>query len=104
MRNIIKKGTWLLLSIIMFAACSPQEDDKYSLGELGTVTPDMVSFSAMPSPTSDNVIIFKNTSNVNFPVTAVWDLGNGSTARGNEVKGTYPMKGDYTVTLTLYAP
>jgi len=104
MRNIIQKGIWLLLSIIMFAACSPQEDDKYSLGELGTVTPDMVSFSAMPSPTSDNVIIFKNTSNVNFPVNAVWDLGNGSTARGNEVRGTYPMKGDYTVTLTLYAP
>lgn len=102
MRNIFKQGFWVLLSAIMFAACSPQEDDKYSLGELGTVTPDIVSFSQAPSPTSNNVIIFTNTSKVNSPVTAVWDLGNGSTARGNKVTGSYPMKGDYTVTLTLY--
>lgn len=103
MRNIFKQGFWVLLSAIMFAACSPQEDDKYSLGELGTVTPDIVSFSQAPSPASNNVIIFTNTSKVNSPVTAVWDLGNGSTARGNKATGSYPMKGDYTVTLTLYA-
>ena len=54
MRNIFKQGFWVLLSAIMFAACSPQEDDKYSLGELGTVTPDIVSFSQAPSPTSNN--------------------------------------------------
>ena len=103
MKNIIKYGMWIMLSIFMFAACSPQEDEKYSLGELGTVTADVISFSQTPSDTSNNVIIFTNTSNLTFPVTAVWDLGNGSTARGNTATGIYPMKGDYTVTLTLYA-
>lgn len=103
MKSILKNGIWILLSTIMFAACSPQEDNRYSLGELGTVTADIVSFSQAPSATSNNVILFTNTSKVNFPVTAVWDLGNGSTARGNKATGSYPMKGDYTVTLTLYA-
>ncbi|HOK36511.1 MAG TPA: PKD domain-containing protein [Paludibacteraceae bacterium] len=103
MKNIIKYGMWIMLSIFMFAACSPQEDEKYSLGELGTITADVISFSQTPSDTSNNVIIFTNTSNLTFPVTAVWDLGNGSTARGNTATGIYPMKGDYTVTLTLYA-
>lgn len=103
MKNIRKQGIWTLLLLFILAACSPQEDDRYSLGELGTVTSEIISFSQTPSASSNNVITYENTSSLNFPVTAVWDLGNGSSARGNKVTASYPEKGDYTVTLTLYA-
>jgi hypothetical protein len=74
MKNIRKQGIWALLLLFILAACSPQEDDRYSLGELGTVTSEIISFSQTPSASSNNVITYENTSNLNFPVTAVWDL------------------------------
>lgn len=103
MKNKIKYGMWVLLSLFIVASCSPQESDKYSLGVLDTVTQDMVSFSTVPTTKSANEIVFTNTSNINAPVAVKWDLGNGVKATSQTITTQYPEKGDYTVTLTLYA-
>ncbi len=62
MKNILKNGIRVLLSLLLVTACSPQEDDKYSLGTLDTVTADQITFTQTPSNTSPNVITFTNTT------------------------------------------
>ncbi|GHU94900.1 hypothetical protein FACS1894156_3740 [Bacteroidia bacterium] len=91
----------------MFAvACSPQEfDGGYDMGTPDGITPDKITFSATPqTEISPNVIVFANTSGLKMPLSVQWDLGNGATAKGDKVTGVYPMAGDYTVTMTVYAP
>jgi len=104
MKNIIKNGIGVLLSFMLVTACSPQEDDKYSLGTLDTVTADQITFSQTPSSTSANVITFTNTTAIKGVYSMGWDLGNGGTGNSNTVVGQYPFAGDYTVTLTLNTP
>lgn len=94
---------WLLFSVFVMAACSPQEDNAYSLGAADSVLGVDVTFTATPTTKSNNEIVFVNTSNVGVPFTATWDLGNGSRGSGQSVTGQYPEKGDYTVVLTLYS-
>ncbi|MBP9016499.1 MAG: PKD domain-containing protein [Paludibacteraceae bacterium] len=104
MKNIIKKGIWILLSILAFAACSPQEDEKYSLGTIEDVVADMVSFKDTIIGNSPNVITFINTSQVQGVYTLRWDLGNGTTGITDTIVGKYPFAGTFTVKLTVYAP
>lgn len=82
---------------LSFTACSPEIDDKPELGPPPTASD--VTFSFEADPANDNIIYFTNTS-AGFILK--WDLGNGSQAEGNNVKGVYPLKGEYTVTLTAY--
>ena len=103
MKTIFKKGAWMLLSIFMIMACSPLDNDDYSLGTLDTVNPEQVSFTITKSDRSDNIINFTNTSDIKYPVTVAWNLGNGAKGNKQTMEGQYPQKGDYTVTLTLYA-
>ncbi|MGV8962348.1 MAG: PKD domain-containing protein [Candidatus Saccharimonadaceae bacterium] len=103
MKTIFKKGAWMLLSIFMIMACSPLNNDDYSLGSLDTVNPEQVSFTMTKSDRSDNIINFTNTSDIKYPVTVAWNLGNGAKGNKKTMEGQYPQKGDYTVTLTLYA-
>jgi len=104
MKNMIKKQSWMLLLLLM-AACSPQELDDYSLGNVTTITDDQVTFTQTTSPTSDNMITF--TSTTQLPKEGVytlrWDLGNGASGNRETVVGSYPFAGDYTVTLSIYA-
>jgi hypothetical protein len=92
------------LLLLFCAACSPQEFDSHSMGAPDTVTPDQLAFTATPSEASSNKITFTNTSPLKISYSVLWDLGNGTTGKGNEITGIYPMKGPYTVTMTVYAP
>lgn len=103
MKTIFKRIMWTLLSIFMIIACSPLDKDDYSLGSLNSVSSEQINFSIVKSDRSDNIIIFTNTSDINFPVTLAWDLGNGTKGNKKSMEGQYPQKGDYTVTLTIYA-
>jgi PKD repeat protein len=100
MKNKIKSGLVALMTIFLLTACS---QDEHSLGAIDTVAADQVSFNYTTSSTSDNVLTFTNTSNVNIPHSVLWDLGNGTTSKDKNPRGEYPMAGDYTVSLTLYA-
>ena len=103
MKNIFKQGLGILLSLFVLAACSPQEDSLYSLGTPDSMTGIDVTFTAVPTAKSANEIVFTNTTNVTFPVTIAWDLGNGTKGSGQKITTQYPQKGDYNVKLTLYA-
>lgn len=87
----------ILLLIVACSFISCQVEDP----ELGPApTEEQVKFSATPSPDNSNIIIFRNESGaVNR---AVWDLGNGQTGAGDQITGTFPLSGDYTVKLTIY--
>ncbi len=97
------KNIWLLMSLFLIAACSPQDLDDYSLDSLSTISPEQVTFTKTVSDKSDNIITFTNTTDVKTPVSIAWDLGNGTKGKSNKMTGQYPQKGDYTVTLTVYS-
>ena len=81
----------------LLASCSPEEYN----GSLGPVpTSDLVKFTATPSASNPNIISFKNETP--GTITAIWDLGNGSTGDGTTVNGSYAVKGVYTVKLTVF--
>ncbi len=82
---------------VIFSGCSPEIDDKPDIGPPPTASD--VTFTFEPDPDNANIIYFTNTSS---GFILKWDFGNGSTAEGNNVKGIYPLKGEYTVTLTAY--
>ncbi|MEJ8801506.1 PKD domain-containing protein [Pontibacter sp. H249] len=84
----------LLLLTFTFSSCEEEE------GSLGPApTSEAIQFTAQADATNPNIISFK----ANAPgFKAVWDLGNGETATGMQVTGAYPLKGEYTVTLTMY--
>ncbi len=87
----------VVAGILALASCSPDDADL----ELGPVpTAADVTFTATPDANNPNIVHFTNTAS---GFIAVWDLGNGATARGNEVQASYPLKGDYTVKLTIIA-
>ena len=103
MKNNFKYGFVILLAFAI-AACSPQEFNDYAIDAPDTITPDQISFTATPATISENLITFTNTSRLTVPYTVLWNLGNGGTGKGDEITGLYPMKGTYTVTMTVYAP
>ena len=76
MKNIFMKNIWLLMSLFLIAACSPQDLDDYSLDSLSTISPEQVTFTKTVSDKSDNIITFTNTTDVKTPVSIAWDLGN----------------------------
>jgi PKD repeat protein len=97
MKTIMKYSLCTFIATIM-ASCNPQEKDDYSLG--AAPQESQLAFSATPSSGKPNVIELKNESAV--AGVATWNLGNGVTAKGSEVKAEYPFAGTYTVTMTLY--
>lgn len=98
MKNIFKIGILALLSIVTMVACDPQEDNSYSLGALPNASE--LSFTATPSAAKANIIEFKNTSKV--AGVATWSLGDGTSSKGENVSSSYPYKGTYKITMTLY--
>lgn len=84
--------------LLFLIACSPTESDEYTLGSLPQESD--LSFSVTPISEKPNRVTFKNTSST--PGIAIWEFGNGSTAKGNAVSSDYPFHGDYTVKMTLY--
>lgn len=86
--------TLILLPAMVFIAC--QEEFELS----GTPpTEDQAAFSFAPSEENDNIFVFTASESTSIKR---WDLGNGSKVEGSQVTGIYPLKGTYSVTLTLY--
>lgn len=98
MKHIIKSGIFALIALFVLAACDPQESNDYSLGPIPQES--QLSFTATPTSGQPNIVALENASSVNG--VAVWDLGNGNTAKGPNVKAEYPFAGTYTITMTLY--
>lgn len=97
MKNIFKTGALAVLSLVMITACDPQQSTDYALGAMPTA--DQLSFTATPTASKANIIDFANTSSVKG--IATWDL-SGSKAKGETTQATFPFKGEYTITMTLY--
>ncbi len=104
MKNIIKYTLLAFWAALTIAACAPQEFSDYSLGSADRIEESKISFSQTPSTYNANVIVFTNTTNVNFPVTITWSLGNGTTSKDQVVTGVYPDAGTYTVSLAISSP
>lgn len=102
MKNIFKSGFLALMSFVAMTACDPQESDDHSLGVLGTISLEEITYTQTVSEKSANEIIFTNTISSKVPYSFVWDLGNGVTSKSKTVIGQYPEKGDYTATLTVF--
>ncbi len=86
----------LFLGVMAAFAIAGCEDEP-SLGTPPT-TAD-AEFTYAPTSTNPNVIEF-NAKNKNL--IAKWDFGNGTNAEGPTVLGTFPLKGTYQVTLTVF--
>ncbi|MBV5283380.1 MAG: PKD domain-containing protein [Paludibacter sp.] len=97
MKNIFKTGALAVLSLLMITACDPQQSTDYALGAMPTA--DQLDFTATPTASKANIIDFANTSSVKG--IATWDL-SGSKAKGETTQATFPFKGEYTITMTLY--
>jgi len=98
MKNIIKIGTLAILSFFVMTSCDPQQGSDYALGAMPTS--DQLDFTVTPTAAKANVIDFKNNSKIKG--VAIWDLGNGTKGKGEALQTSYPLKGDYTITMTLY--
>lgn len=98
MKNILKTGVMTLISIFVLFACTPQENSDYALGVMPTA--DQLDFSTTPTAAKANIIELKNTSKI--VGVATWDFGNGTKGKGESATVQYPLKGSYTVILTLY--
>ena len=88
----------LAAMVASLAACDPELDDKSALGPPPTAAD--VTFTYDYDADNPNIVHYTNTTVGSF--IAKWDLGNGGSGDGDEVTGAYPLKGDYTVTLTIY--
>ena len=98
MKNIFKISLILAMAGAFLFSCAPLDKDDYKLGE--PVSESALSFTATPSASTPNIIVLKNTSST--AGVALWDLGNGTNAKGDEVSVAYPFKGDYTISMSLY--
>ncbi len=98
MKNIFKTGLFALITLLGMVACSPQDSTDYKLGPMPTA--DQLDFTISPSGSTPNVMTLTNTSRV--AGVAVWDMGNGSTAKGESVTAEYPFSGEYVITMSLY--
>ncbi|MCR5710431.1 MAG: PKD domain-containing protein [Bacteroidales bacterium] len=100
MKNILKASLILTVLGAFLFSCAPLDKDDYKLG--APVNESELSFTASPSSSTPNIIVLRNTSST--PGVALWDLGNGTNAKGDEVSVSYPFKGEYTISMSLYTP
>ena len=99
MKKIYSLGALAIFGLFAIVSCVPQESSDYSLGK--APTEDQLDFTITPTTEKPNIVEFVNNSDI--PGVAVWNLGNNSPiSKGDEATGTYPTKGDYTVTMSLY--
>ena len=97
-RNIFKSGIIVLMAILAMTSCDPQDNDDHSLGAMPEES--QLAFSATPKSEQPNVIALKNESSIKGVVT--WDMGDGSTAKGETAEAKYPFKGTYVISMTMY--
>lgn len=85
-----------LLGLLIFS-CDPLGEADLKLGP--PPSSEDAAFTFEVSDENDNIIHFSNTSPAFLKT---WDFGNGTSAKGNNVTGIFPLKGTYEVTLTVY--
>jgi hypothetical protein len=94
MKKLIYNILWILSIQVLLLACKEDE------AELASVPTEAdAAFTFTPTSENDNIINFTASSPAFLKK---WDFGNGATAQGDNVKGTFPVKGTYSVTLTVY--
>ncbi len=94
MKKYIYSIIWVLFIQLFMIACKEDE------AELGTPPTDAdAAFTVRPSDTSPNILELSSTSSAFIKK---WDFGNGVTKEGNDVEATYPVKGTYEITLTVF--
>jgi PKD repeat protein len=86
----------LFLGVMGAFALSGCEDEP-SLGTAPTAAD--AEFTYTPTAANPNVIEFNAK---NKDLIAKWDFGNGTKGEGPTVQGTFPLKGTYVVTLTVF--
>lgn len=92
----MQKLAGLAAIILVMFACKPEMDGTIDIGL--TPTEDQLDFT-ITKGTSDFNFVLKNTSSITG--IALWDLGNGSKSSDAQPSVTFPLPGEYTVTLTL---
>ena len=98
MKKIFNSILLVVAAGALLVSCNPMDPDAHKLGP--APSENQLAFTSTPSAATPNIIELQNTSSV--PGVALWDLGNGTTVKGDNVSATYPFKGDYTVTMSLY--
>ncbi|MFD1187012.1 PKD domain-containing protein [Pontibacter rugosus] len=94
MKRYINFISTILLMAFVWTGCDTEDP------ELGPApTSEQVQFTMQPDADNPNLMHFISSS-PGFK--AIWDFGNGSSATGKEVTGAFPLKGEYTVTLTIF--
>ena len=87
----------LITVSLLLLTQSCKEDEKPTLGNPPSV--EDAAFTYVPSSANANIIEFTAS---NDALTAKWDFGNGEKGEGTNVTSSYPLKGTYTVTLTVF--
>ncbi|MBQ8069256.1 MAG: PKD domain-containing protein [Bacteroidales bacterium] len=99
MKNIFKISLALAAAAGLLFGCAPMDKDEHGLGTAPSES--QLSFTQTAgSSVSANIITLTNTSSAKG--VALWDLGNGNTAKGDVVTASYPFAGSYTVTMSLF--
>ena len=98
MKTIFKISLALAAAAGLIFSCAPMDKDEHGLGTAPSES--QLSFTQAPGTASANIITLTNTSSV--AGVALWDLGNGSIAKGDQVTASYPFAGSYTVTMSLF--
>jgi PKD repeat protein len=94
MKKILYSLTWILALQIFLYGC---QEDEPQLGSVPTAEDAVFNFT--PTVQNANIIEFTNSSDAFLKK---WEFGNGTKAEGNTVKGIFPLKGTYEVTLTIF--
>jgi PKD repeat protein len=94
----MKKTTLILFAFaLILGVSSCKEKDSPTLGD--APSPADAAFTYAPSAANANIIDFKASVS---GFTYKWDFGNNTAGEGATAQGTYPNKGIYTVTLTIF--
>jgi len=86
------------VSALMLASCEPAELQKPDIGPAPTTADLQITIT--PGTDAYHFVIENKSAVTGI---ASWNLGNGATGNGNSLTAYYPLPGNYTVTLTLYA-
>ncbi len=81
--------------MMFLSSCEKEEPPTLGSGP----TEADVAFTFAPTAENANIIEF---TAPNASLVAKWDFGNGTNGEGTVARGTYPLKGTYTVTLTVF--
>lgn len=92
------KKVFIICLSIVFAGITACKDDDPELG--GAPSEADAGFTFTASAESNNIINFKSNRS---DVIAIWDFGNSTSAQGSSATASYPRKGVYTVSLTVFS-